>query len=344
MPSDELNRRLEDLRKDFQAERGFPFQHFFCPILHTDEPATICKGHVIPAAFGSCNAWLPQRKDVDNFFGAAVEAGFTGVVQDRGKTSFEKWLDPAARKRHKPRIEFEGETLEHYFPIDGQRGPGHTQVTVIGDAGEKICNVIVKKSREEMVGLHGKDVRLVIKRDYRPEVIGSLLKAAHLTLFQLLGYRHVFSPTGIYLADILRRFYLIGRDTNPGELGKQLAAHFLPHGGMILPILVRDASVLGGTVKDGRVLMCIGGSEGAFALGVVVVAGSEAFCVFLPTDDGRTISTYFSFLNEPPESIAVRLLEYRPATETKESHWATNPGDPIRIQLPHAMPSSAEPH
>ena len=41
MASDKLQRRIKDLQDDFRAETGSEFTHFFCPILHTDEPVEI---------------------------------------------------------------------------------------------------------------------------------------------------------------------------------------------------------------------------------------------------------------------------------------------------------------
>ena len=90
---------------------GSPFRHFFCPILRTDEPGELCKGHVIPEAFGTSNAWVPQRTDVDNFFGTVAEADFIAAVEDRDKTAFEKWLNPKLNKRHRPRLKAKGVEL-----------------------------------------------------------------------------------------------------------------------------------------------------------------------------------------------------------------------------------------
>jgi hypothetical protein len=97
--ADRLNARVDKLREDFQAETGQPFKHFFCPILHVDEPVPLCEGHIINKAFGTCNAWVPQRQDVDNFFGSMVEADFISAVQDRSKPAFQKWIDPKLNRR-----------------------------------------------------------------------------------------------------------------------------------------------------------------------------------------------------------------------------------------------------
>ena len=338
MADEQLLRRVERLRQDFEAERGSPFRDFFCPILHVDEPAELCKGHVIPEAFETSNAWLPQRKDIDNFYGTAAEAAFVAIVEDRGKHPVEMWLDPKLRKKHRPRIEYEGRALELYFPKQITPVPGQTLAEIVDQDGQKICNIVLKLTAEEFGALHGKGGEIVIDRDYRPAVIASLLKAAHLTLFRMLGYRHVFSPTGIYLADILATFYRQHGNKRRDELEPFLESHFRPNVGMVAPLIHKDSSVFQGTISDNRLLGCVGSSEGIFALGVIVKAGNDTFCVFLPTDDGLTINTYFNFLKEPPPSIAARLIQFVPGDSGKESHWATSKEEPLRIPLGQSLP------
>jgi hypothetical protein len=46
-------------------------------------------------------------------------------------------------------------------------------------------------------------------------------------------------------------------------------------------MVIQDQTMLQGTIVDNRVLACIGGSEGMFALGVIVKAASDEFCVYL---------------------------------------------------------------
>jgi hypothetical protein len=83
MASDELTARLAQLRVDFQAEKGYSFKHFYCPFLHVDEPAELCEGHVVNEKLETCNAWVPQRRDFDSFYGSIAEVDFISAVQDR---------------------------------------------------------------------------------------------------------------------------------------------------------------------------------------------------------------------------------------------------------------------
>jgi hypothetical protein len=120
--------------------------------------------------------------------------------------------------------------------------------------------------------------------------------------------RHVFSAAGGYLASILRQFFQKYRMTKKKTLAKELAAYFRPYAPLVWPSILKNKSVLAGTVIDKRLLAAIGGTEGMFAIGVLIPAGpDDAFSVWLPAEYGKTIDTYLGFLKEPPTSIAVRV-------------------------------------
>src|SRR5262245_44404347 len=77
MASEELEKQIQALREDYARAEGRPFQHFCCPFRCRDDPAHLCKGHVVNAAMpNSCRAWVPQRRDVDSFFGTMFEADY----------------------------------------------------------------------------------------------------------------------------------------------------------------------------------------------------------------------------------------------------------------------------
>jgi hypothetical protein len=73
MSRSELARKLEEHREDFRSIVGTGFDHFFCPILHIDEYAKLCKGHIVGQAFpNSARDWVVQRKDVEDFYGSRL--------------------------------------------------------------------------------------------------------------------------------------------------------------------------------------------------------------------------------------------------------------------------------
>ena len=84
-----MDARLNRLRRDLGSGKlGSRPVKFYCPILLIEEEAVLCKGHVVPDGVGG-TAWVPQRKDVDNFFGGFVEADYQDGIALREKNSSE---------------------------------------------------------------------------------------------------------------------------------------------------------------------------------------------------------------------------------------------------------------
>jgi hypothetical protein len=335
--NEELQKRVDRWREDFERVTGNRFEHFYCPILRIDEPAPLCKGHIVADGLKTSSAWVPQREDVDHFFGHVAEADFISIIRDRDKDPINVWLDPSLRKTHRPRLEYNGEVLEHYFHPPQTLMEGHTVLAVVGPEGRNAFNFVVKKSKDELMELDGKEIQVVVDRDCIPAIVASVLKSAHLSLFNLLGYEYVLSPSGIYVAEALAGFFRKHGTKRQRELAEPLEWVFRPLTKMISPIKVTSPDYLRGTVIDRKVVACVGQSGKFFAIGVIVPAQQDLFCVFIPMDDTESINTYTGFLNEPPPSICSRIMHFVPAGEQEESHWITEDREPIRIPLAHAI-------
>lgn len=331
---------ISKYRSDYEALTGTTFEHFFCPILHVDDNTELCRGHIIPESFGSSNEWVPQRKDVDNFFGAVAEAKFLFAVEDRRMSPIQAWLDRTARKRHRPVLVHGSEILPHYFPETSQKVVGHTPVQVVDVDGRCAGTVVIKKDHPSLKELDGKKIHVVIERDYRPAVIASLLKAAHLTLFRMLGYSHAFSTTGLWLASILREFYQNCRSERSDDVDQLLEKHFRNLEPMICPMWCENRASLQGTAIDRRVIAAVGASDRVFALGIIIPAGPDQFCVFLPTDDWTTAETFVSFIREPPQSILIRVMEFCPSSNECSAHWEAGI-DAIRMPFHQSLPNDS---
>jgi hypothetical protein len=230
-----------------------------------------------------------------------------------------------------------GLSLDHYFTKRNARvPPGHTAARIVGDDGHVLASFAVKEAAERLIASKDGDIAIVCERDYRPSVIAALLKAAHLTLFHLLGYRHVLGPTGFLLADILRTFYSEHRGKH--RVSKQsIAGHFLQFQAMMAPIIVQNEELLRGSVVDGHFLTCWTASDEIFAFCVIVKAGLDRFCVFLPSEIGKTINTYVSFLHEPPASVRARLTRFRPPSAADGGAWDVDTTD-LRIPMNQPLP------
>jgi hypothetical protein len=312
-PSDAIKRSIEDLRSDFVKNGEPAFKYFFCPILHEDVHTELCEGHIVPEALGH-RAWVPQRKDVDNFFGSIIEADFIAVVEDRESDPTRILLDKKKSKQHRPKFMVEGNVIEHYLPRDMSAVPEHhSRARLIGDNNEIRLDLAFKVGPTELEALEvlanqGKQLEIVIDRNYLPAAVASVIKAAHLTMFGMFGYEWVFSLAGRDLAQILRRFYLKYRKTPKAEIEGPLREYFSPHAQIVKPFVGIDSAILGGTINDKRVVALMDNKDRPFAAGIMVKAGKGTFSVLVPAGDA-TINTYCSFLKCPPASVALLVLE-----------------------------------
>jgi len=313
-PTESCKRVLDILREDFVAHGHAPFKHFFCPILHEDIEAELCQGHIIPKDFG--NAWVPQRSDVDRFYGSRAEAAFIACLQDRGIVTTALLLDKDKSKKHGPKIIVDGNVIEHYFPKDLSKIPAdHAKARFVGGDGQILRDVAFKLTPEQLDAIEklageGKELEVVIDRDYLPAFTAALIKAAHLTMFALFRYEWVFSVSGCDLAAILRKFYLENCDKPKAQVDGPLKEYFSKHLQMVKPFFAVDPSLLAGTINDRRIVAFVNGNNRPYLIGIMVKVGDDTFVVFAPASDD-TIDTYFSFLKCPPASVAMHVLELK---------------------------------
>lgn len=341
MSSEEVMRRIEKYNQRYFDYTGWHAKHFYCPITHEDIETEYCKGHILADSLGNSGMWVPQREDVDNLFGEAVEGDFSKIVQDRRKSTGEILTNFKLRKRHRPQILCDGDVVPHYFSKSGNVPEGHTAFTMSGPT-ETDEYLIVKMDSDEVMRLHAKPVEVLIDRDYRPEVIASVLKAAHLTMFRLFGYRHVFSYSGYILSDLLGKFFKAAKDSDRKEWKALVEDHFLKANAYISPMWTEPDSGVRGSLLDQNFLMGMGSSEGPFTVGVIVPAGQDLFVVFLPTNEILTFDTYRGFIQDPPESMAIKWFHFNDKHEDGP-RWETSKEPPNRIQLPREIPDGKHP-
>ncbi len=311
--SDDIVRAVESLRKDYAKDGRAPFQHFFCPILHEDTHTELCKGHIVPEACGS-KAWVPQRKDVDNFFGSIAEAGFVACLEDQKMDVVRALMDKSKHKRLNWKFMVDDDVIGHYFANDPAKVPGHhSSGKLIGPNNEIIPDVVFKLSPDELKNLEdaeaaGDSLTVVIDHDYLPEMTASLIKAAHLTMFGMFGYEWVFSVPGKDLAAVLRPFYLQHRGKKKVDVDGPLRDYFSKHAQMVKPFSSVDSSLLGGTLNDNRVTAFVDGNDRPYVVGIIVKAGLDTFTIFAPAGH-ENIDTYYNFLKSPPASVSMHILE-----------------------------------
>ena len=184
----DLQSKVERLRSDYTDLMGAPFSHFFCPLLFQDEDVPLCKAHIINHAFpNSSRTWTVQRKDVDNFYGSNFEADFVAVQYHEDPNLGKIIVDRKLSQRFEPKILVDDVPVE--FFIAGDKVPSHFTSMVFDSDGEEV-KLGLKISPEDMLAATGKNWQIAIAKDVRIPALVSLIKAAHLTLFEMLGYRY----------------------------------------------------------------------------------------------------------------------------------------------------------
>jgi hypothetical protein len=167
-------------------------------MLFRDELAELCDGHIINEAFhGSDRQTVIQRADIDNFFGAYFESDFV-VIQEKGKHEpRDVMADGELAKKMRPKVTLDGMPIPHYRP-SGTVSPQHSEIGVELPDRPALRLALKLAPRDTLAALDG-NWEIGVERDVRLASLVSLLKAAHLTLFKLLGYRYALSWGGFFL-------------------------------------------------------------------------------------------------------------------------------------------------
>ena len=260
----EVQRRLDSYRRDYEGITGHPFNHFFCPILAVDEPIEephkLIMGHIINKAFeGASRAWVVQRSDVDNFYGTNFEADFE-VLQYRDNCSRLGVLaDKNLSRKLRPKLLLNDEPVSY---TSHSSASGDRFVGVELDDETDAPTIKVKMSQQEFVKVTNEHWEIDINKDIRVAAVVSLIKAAHLTLFHLAGYRYALSAAGYYVGrGTLGHFYRAHAGRTKEELLIESLKYFRKYGHMVRELRIVENSYQG-TVSDRKLLVCHTNSGG----------------------------------------------------------------------------------
>jgi hypothetical protein len=333
--SEEVERQLPSLREDCRRVIGTPFKHFLCPILLEDEPVPLCMGHIIneacPNSFSGC---VVQRSDIDGFYGSLVESDFTTNIQARSVGGLEKALrDPAMRKKLGPKLTVDGEELEYYEYREADV-PGHTPINVHIGEGEPL-RLVVKKTQEELDALMDKKLEISVGKDCRLSAVVTLVKAAFLTLFRLLGYSYAVSPEGRRIGQhMLGQFYREHGSNNGRKkirkARREAPAFFEPFVNIMRLVDWFDGRQSLGTVEDKRGMACMTASGKIFGLKIFVRTDIFFGAVLMPFyEEAEGEAAYNEFLQSDSPMLLVRECEFEDmrlqiGTQSKESFWPKN--------------------
>jgi hypothetical protein len=299
--SDSLQTCLTRLQDDYTRRQGTPFKHFFCPILWADEKAELCMGHVVNRAFGDMQ--IVQRKDVDGFYGSIAESEFQAFLECRDRPVEEVISNPKLSKEIYPTVD--GEKVD-YYPYVGQKSPDHTRVRIEGRKGASTEWVLKMPPSEAAAA---QSASLGVNWDCTAPGLASLIKAAHLTMFHLMGYSYALSAAGEYVGhQILGRFYLENRGKPGKEVKRAAEAYFSEFVNMVRPIYGLIDPIKG-TVSDNRLHFWRGSSGKPFGMGILVRLNKRLFEVLVPAvpGDSDTLATYLDFLRNDYESVVIEV-------------------------------------
>ena len=318
----QLKKQLDSWQIDYESIVGSGFRHFYCPILHTDEDTLLQKGHVINDAFGGSNkSWVVQRRDVDNWFGSHFEADFVKLKDAYRLSLFEILSDPKNARK------FAYQFLYNDNPVLFKTGstpmpPTFTPVMMETDGDHPPFVIGLKMTPEELSTT--KEERWEIKSglDLQIPAIVSLIKAAHLSVFKMLGYRYALRPAGVHVGrEILGRFYLDNFEKSHKEIRNNAYTYFREFRHMVRP--VEQSSInLAGSITDRTFFACMGSSDRMWGLIVFEKTAMLTHAVLLPIfDEIESIETYLGFLKNENETIHVTTARYEPA----QNAWHVNP-------------------
>jgi hypothetical protein len=331
-----LAAKLAKLRDDYVAVRGRPFEHFYCPILFRDEDTPLCQAHIINEAFrDSARRWTIQRADLDAFYGTYLEADFL-AIQERSKHDLSHILvDNRLRRQLRPKLLLDGKPLE-FYAADGAIPSTFTELHVEPGPDKQPVRLALKLDPSDALrSLSGK-LEIEVTMDVRVAALGALLKAAHLTHFELQGYRYALSAGGHFLGfDVLGRFFLdhvgAGKPRSRRLKERILSSaeeHFGEFVNLVRPVTAWPKE-LTGTISDRFVYMCVG-SPLPWGIITFVRTADVMHAVLVPVmEDVEAGARFVRFLQEPTSSIEVKLARFC------WDHWEISP-TATRFQWPEA--------
>ncbi len=299
--------KLAELNADFEVVTGRPFQHFYRPVLYHDDDVELCQAHLMNQAFpDACRRWTVQRKDVDNFFGSMFESAFV-ALRHRGRPRTPDLLvDKIAAQG--PKVFLDGRPVEHYV----SKGPVPSQFSpFIVDGPDGPARLAVKMEPDATLAAADGKWEIRIDRDLRLPAVVSLLKSAHLTLFEMLGYHYALSAGGAFLGRTVLGDFFSQHNVGPrSELMQHAHRHFAEFTHMVRPV-VAGLEEAKGTAADRRLFICMRGTQIRWAFLVIVRAEDAVHCVLVPTFESPVaVDVFLKFIRNRDEPVEARFAKF----------------------------------
>lgn len=301
--------KLKKLNADYSQVKGQPFSHFLCPILFTDDDVNLCKAHIVNQAFPEASPdWTVQRKDVDNFYGSFFESDFL-AVQYNEQTHEDIFTNKKLSKLFNPQILVDNKPVD-FFVAERKIPDKFTPLQF--ENSEESLKLGLKMSPEEFEEAQEKNWEMAVLKDVRLSALVSLIKAAHLTLFEMLGYKYAFSAGGCFVGKhILGDFFLKNNGKPKSDVLKNAYTFFQEFTNMVRPLHSSEIDFQG-TIADNQLLLCQKYGGIAWGCIVFVKTAQSVNAVLLPFfDQPDSVVKFFDFLKDENEKIDVTLMHFR---------------------------------
>lgn len=322
----EFKIKLQKINDDFEEVIGKSPHHFFCPILLKDEKAELCQAHIINQAFpNSPRAWTIQRKDVDNFYGTNFEADFIALRYRENYSIGDAITNKELSNILSPKILVDNQAVDYFIAHNGVP----KQFTSIEfDNNGKIILLGLKMHPNNFLSLAEKEWEISAEKDIRVAALVSLLKAAHLTLFEILGYHYALSMGGRFIGEfILGEFFRQNyQKAKKAEIQNSAYIFFKGIGHMARPVISLNPNMLG-TITDKQMFVCKD-DNGSYWAFVIFIRVMDIFhSVLVPIANNlKTVGTFLNFLQNDNETLHVSLCQFhgdhwKISTQTLELQW-----------------------
>lgn len=308
-------RTIPDAKASYKRYSGVHCNPFFCPISLEEHNSEVIDGHIIPDSWNISNITTPQVKDVDSFFGYAFQCNTTHL-QRTSKILDDD--DPAnlihnlhlISKHHKTKIWLGSDSTEIYKTTEKrlQSIPGNHSVFKINNqyyAIKASPNTFQDKESEYNITID----TLANEID---SYFVTLLHSAHLTMFYFLGYKYVFSESGIWVATKLKSIY-------EHRLNR---AYLLQHTRTLVKECVKIFSGFGplqfmglnSTLMSCTAFACYKKSRTPFGLMLIIEDGTQKNGIVIPwlyeSRNNTPLSLYQDYLRSGDNAFQIQAVRF----------------------------------
>ena len=185
----------------------------------------------------------------------------------------------------------------------------HSKAIIESDEG--VTNFSLKMSPETILSEIESNWSINISKDVRLPALVSLIKSAHLTLFDMLGYNYALSASGNFIGyEILGKFYKENHEKSKAEVLKNALPFFKEFTHLVRPMTTNDLG-FEGTISDNQLLACIDTCNKLWAVIIFVRTGQNMHSVLMPIFDSvDNIPIFLNFLQNENENLMVKFCRY----------------------------------